>query len=79
MKAYRSPVFGRLFWGAFMTSIFVLASVAVVAKGALTVADLVALGGAAGLLSWLLPARARDQAQDQVDDRSPATHAADER
>jgi two-component system phosphate regulon sensor histidine kinase PhoR len=53
MKAYRSPVFGRLFWGAFMSSIFVLASVAVIVRGALTPAGLVALGIAAALLSWL--------------------------
>lgn len=50
---YRSPVFGRLFWGAFLTSTFVLASVAVVAKAALTALDLIALGVGAGLLSWL--------------------------
>ena len=59
MKAfkYRSPVFGRLYWGAFLTSIFVLGGFAVAAKGVLAtrvlLVDLLVLGVAAALISWV--------------------------
>lgn len=59
MKAYRyrSPVFGRLFWGAFLTSALILGGVAVAALGMLTsralMLDLLLLAGAAGVISWL--------------------------
>jgi two-component system phosphate regulon sensor histidine kinase PhoR len=54
---YRSPVFGRLFWGAFLTSAFVLFGAGLVARNALTSkvlsVDLLVLAVAAGVLSWL--------------------------
>ena len=53
MKAYRyrSPVFGRLFWGAFLTSILVLTGVTFTSR--VVVWELTLLAVAAGLLSWL--------------------------
>ena len=54
MKAYRyrSPVFGRLFWGAFLTSILVLAGVAFFPR--VSFLEVLLLAGAAALISWLL-------------------------
>ena len=85
MKAYRyrSPVFGRLFWGAFLTSILVLTGVTVFSRPSLLVLTLLTV--AAGLISWLLAfllsrpvdreiSRSREFAGSLLDDPSDLAH-----